>query len=207
MVEFFIPGKKVDIFDIPSMQTNTKFNPSVDVPSQLQAIFTSQELNQVICPIVSESLQHIKVIIRLTSPKKGLVSGARLKHLQMVARELQSPLLTGMSQFKKLCKQFYRFKDNLAANADQSYISECLLDKYKSLNDACLDLACSNTLSSVFEVVSKATLSLLSQYTGVSIIQYENGNVHKLVDNSEAYEQFLTQMTSPKNLSAREIKQ
>lgn len=85
-------------------------------------------------------------------------------------------------------------------------MSECILDQYKVLNQACLDLARSQSLSQVFEMVTRVTKGLLGQYTGVTIIQYEGGNVYRMIDNSEHYEQFLSQMTDPKGMSAREMK-
>jgi hypothetical protein len=102
--DYFIPGKKLDIVDVQGLQINTKFNPVIDVPAQMADVFKSQELNQVICPVISDSLQHIKLLVRLTSTKDWLILPHRLRQTQMIMNEISSPLLKGLSQFKNLCK-------------------------------------------------------------------------------------------------------
>ena len=205
--DFFIPGKKLENIDVQKIQMHTKFNPAVDIPLQMTDLFKSQTLNQLICPIVSESLRHIKMVVRMTSTTGALFEPIRCKQVQAMVDHISPSVVKGLTQFKQLCKQFTKFQDSLEANTGTRHVSDCMLGQYQVLNEACLDLACTTNVSTIFEVVEKAVLGLLSEYTKVSIVQHDaNCDVYRMVDNSEAYLSFLSQMTNPQHTTFGKIR-
>lgn len=90
-------------------------------------LFKSQELNQLVCPVVSESLRHIKMVVRMTSTTSSLFEPLRCKQVQAMIDHISPSLVKGMSQFKQLCKQFTKFQDSLEANTGKSHVTDCML--------------------------------------------------------------------------------
>ena len=105
--------------------------------------------------------------------------------------EISPALLTGLSQFKNLCKQFSEFHQKIAQNADTTFISDRTLQQLQLLNDASLDLSCQLSVAQIFDMVSRTILSLLSnpQYDKCSVILFKNGHAKKMYDNTKASQQ------------------
>lgn len=82
-------------------------------------------LHQVVHPIMTKNLKNVKMVVRLTSTDRDLLlSASQLQFVKFAINEVSSAVLTGLSQFKTLSKQFSEFQQRIAQNADSTFVSE-----------------------------------------------------------------------------------
>lgn len=130
--------------------------------------------------------------IRFTSANKdALLSQSQSELMKFTIDEISPAILTGLSQFKNLCKQFSEFHQKIAQNADTTFISDRTLQHLQLLNDASLDLSCVLSVTQIFDVINRTILNLLSnpQYDKCSVIMFKNGLARKMYDNTRPSQQ------------------
>ena len=130
----FRPGSKLEIARVQNILAHKVFNCDIDLPilpaEERNTILKNQEkLYQLIIPIQTDNLKHMKMAVRMTSTvREQLMHKSRLQFYKYTFDEISPSIMKNLEKFQNLSKQFSRFQENLAQNADASMVNDRTLE-------------------------------------------------------------------------------